>query len=51
MLQSLNNVGDASPDVINGGCHGDGDGTGEPRNSVGDALGLGVASPYCVAPI
>ncbi len=49
MLQSLNNVSNASPDVINGGCHGDGDGAGEPCNGVGNVLGMGVASPYCVA--
>jgi len=49
VLQSLDNVSNTSPDVINGGCCGDGDGAGKPCDGVGNALGLGVASPYCVA--
>ena len=50
-LEGMQDISNASLDVINGGGHWHWDLAGEPRNSVSDALGLGFIGPHRVAPI
>ena len=47
----MQDISDASLDVIDGGGRWHWDLAGEPRNSVSDALGAGFIGPHCVASI
>jgi len=47
----MDDIGNASLDVINGGGGWHGDFSGEPGNGVSDALRLGFIGPDCVAMI
>jgi len=51
MLESMNNVGHARQDVVNGRCCWHWNFAGEPHQGISDALGFGVIGPNGVATI